>query len=165
MDVCVVVRFVNGMWMPDPQKAFCSYPFNIPQYGVCFNGGTSRTLTYRLRSNDDPFIVLQYLTQGSGSFGLTEGQQRALGTGLVAVGGIILAALLIAPLVLLRNSFSCNFGSPFASRSAFVAYTPVAVVATNNVPETAAPLTGNVECELRQHPAADPPYPGPIQSI
>jgi hypothetical protein len=162
VDVCVVVRFVNGMWMPDPDKAFCSYPFYIPQYGVCFNGGTSRTLTYRLRSNDDPFIVLQYLTQGSGSFGLTEAQQRALGAGLVAVGVIIMTVMVTVAVLVVRSCCCPNF----MNRSYVpMTYAPVAVVATNAVPETAAPLTDPMGYNPYEKPAADLPYPSPIQAV
>jgi hypothetical protein len=157
VDVCRVMKFSGEQWQPDPSKTYCRYPFTRLTYGVCFSS-TSSSLPYRIRSSDDPFVVLQALTSGTNDFGLTEAQQRLIGIALIIGGGLILSGLVA--LCICARSICTNETHRVAVWSAF-GRGPAMVVGTGPgyqpVNQMAVPMT-TVHQPLS--PQYNPQYPG-----
>jgi hypothetical protein len=98
-DLCFVLRWsaLNG-WSGDTEKGSCVYPF-LPTGQGYSDSDAGATLT--LRAADDPFIVLQALTEGTLQLDDDGSRVRSQGRGLILFGS--LALLLAASIVLLAK--------------------------------------------------------------
>jgi hypothetical protein len=85
-----------------PTGSYCDYPFNTQKF-TCSYFASQYFSSVMFRATNDPYVILQAITDGSASFGLTAAQQRGLGIAMIGVG-CALFALAIFACVLLKNA-------------------------------------------------------------
>ena len=93
--LCAVVDVRGTAVTESAQKFSCYYPFGVNDNAYsatqpAFTGGEYvRSVNIQMRSSNDPFVVLQEVTQGEMDFGLTRAQQTSLGLACLVIGILI----------------------------------------------------------------------------
>eukprot|EP00744_Colponema_vietnamica_P004206 GILI01006318.1.p1 GENE.GILI01006318.1~~GILI01006318.1.p1 ORF type:complete len:647 (+),score=157.75 GILI01006318.1:2-1942(+) len=88
-EVCAVVSSTVP-YVRDTRYSSCFYPFgNSDQI---YTRSTSQVLAYA-RKADDPFLVLQRVTEGTNDFGITEGEQRTAGIVCLVIGIVLIVCI------------------------------------------------------------------------
>eukprot|EP00760_Papus_ankaliazontas_P003077 PhM_4_TR11408/c0_g1_i1/m.71284 len=144
-------------WAPSTTMSSCDYPFKTQTY----DGSSAPTDKFvTVRPQDDPYMTLLRLTDGSRDFGLDRGQQTRLGLTLAVIGGILCGITVCVCVVACgpRRAQANNFVNRVRGR-------PVYAVQTNNnvqqpfQPQGAPGAYGSVQPQQQQ----GYPQPGPYQ--
>ena len=125
-SICFQVQNNNGVWSATGSS--CTYGPSSTQWTnqpqTC-TGGYSSVMPVTYLSSLDPAIVLERVTDGSGSFGMTAAQQRLTGLALLVIGGGLVACM-AGVLFLTCRTFNQNPQQKQHVYGAFGYGTPVA---------------------------------------
>lgn len=92
-QVCAVVSATQP-YSRDGRYRSCFYPFGEQDQNYASNTLNPSTIEVQVRKSDDPFLVLQRVTDGSNDFGISAETQRNAGIACLVIG-IVLVALMI----------------------------------------------------------------------
>ena len=105
-EICVVVAATTAGANPftvDTSRKSCYYPFtsssNRYRRATANTAPVPPTITAVVRRADDPFLVLERVTEGSGDFGATRAQQNTIGIVLLVIGIVLTIATICACIV------------------------------------------------------------------
>jgi len=147
---CVVIALDSDSVSKSSQYASCYYPFSEYDYSP-----SSGALTFEVMTENDPFIALQRLTDGSNDFGVTAAQQRA--------GGVVCLILGIALTVGIGIAGYCLFRRHQHAHHKTQTTAPPQVVVAHHVDGPVYTGQPVYEQQTQQPPASYPPqgYPAP----
>lgn len=91
---CVPIAVSSSSISTSSRYSSCYYPFDISGNDYRPSAGSSPTI--EVMSDDDPFIELQRVTEGTNDFGITEAQQRTTGIVLLILGLLITCVMIAA---------------------------------------------------------------------
>jgi hypothetical protein len=90
-NLCLVVFGVNGarQWEYDPSYVSCNYPFTKRDYSATTHVAA---LPVTVRSSKDPYLALQRLTRGTGSFAEAPRSTSTGGIAMIVIACVCLVA-------------------------------------------------------------------------
>ena len=92
---CIVATASGASYVMSSAYQSCFYPFSNRDTQQFTGNAAPGSVSFELRMDTDPFVIMQKITEGSMDFGITAGQQRTAGIALIIIGCIMIACLVL----------------------------------------------------------------------